>query len=93
MFGTCDTCHKEVLAQNCFRLGYDLLYCPECYENIVHEGRLDGRDSGDSVNSGLNSGSPIKGRVNRKNTSPKETEKAFPVVNHSYLLLRPLFLF
>ena len=52
MFGTCDTCHKEVLAQNCFRLGYDLLYCPECYENIVHEGRLDGRDSGDSVNSG-----------------------------------------
>jgi len=58
MFGICDICHKEVLAQNCFRLGYDLLYCPECYKNIVHEGRLDGRDSGASVDSG----SPIKGR-------------------------------
>ena len=40
MFGTCDSCHKEVIKQDCFRLVYDLMYCPECYENIVHEGRL-----------------------------------------------------
>ena len=40
MFGTCDSCHREVREQDCLRLGYDLLYCPECYENIVHEGRL-----------------------------------------------------
>ena len=41
MFGTCDICHKEVIMQDCFRLGYDRLYCPECYKNIVHEKRLD----------------------------------------------------
>ena len=41
MFGTCDICHKEVIVQDCFRLGYDRLYCPECYENIVHEIRPD----------------------------------------------------
>ncbi len=26
MFGTCDICHKEVIVQDCFRLGYDRLY-------------------------------------------------------------------
>ena len=41
MFGTCNICHKEFIEQNGFRLGYNLLYCPKCYENIVHEGRLD----------------------------------------------------
>jgi hypothetical protein len=46
MFGTCDICHKEVIVQDCFRLGYDRLYCPECYENIVHERRPDPVDGG-----------------------------------------------
>ncbi len=46
MFGTCGICHKEVIEQDCFRLGYDLLYCPECYEKIVHEGRLDPGNGG-----------------------------------------------
>ena len=41
MFGTCEICHKEVIVQDCFRLGYGQLYCPECYENIVHERRPD----------------------------------------------------
>ena len=41
MFGTCEICHMEVIVQDCFRLGYDQLYCPGCYENIVHEGRPD----------------------------------------------------
>lgn len=46
MFGTCDSFHKEVIEQDCFRLVYDLLYCPECYENIVHEGRLSLNEDG-----------------------------------------------
>ena len=41
MFGTCEICHKEYIMQDCSRLGYDLLYCPKCYENLVHEGRFD----------------------------------------------------
>ncbi len=49
MFVTCDSCHKEVMEKDCFRLVYDLLHCPECYENIVHEGRL-----------ALNEGGPVR---------------------------------
>jgi hypothetical protein len=36
MFGTCNICHMEVLVEDCIRLGYDRLYCSECYENMVH---------------------------------------------------------
>jgi hypothetical protein len=46
MFGTCDICHKEVIVQDCTRLAYDRLYCPACYENIVHERRLDSVNGG-----------------------------------------------
>lgn len=46
MFGACDICHKEVLMQDCFRLAYDRLYCPACYEHIVHERWLAPVDGG-----------------------------------------------
>ncbi len=46
MFGTCNICRMEVIVQDCFRLGYDRLYCPECYENVVHERQPDPVDGG-----------------------------------------------
>jgi formylmethanofuran dehydrogenase subunit E len=41
---TCDICHGEVMEQDGFRLVNDLLYCPECYEAAVHEGRIETDD-------------------------------------------------
>jgi len=37
---TCDICHGEVMEQDGFRLVNDLLYCPNCYEDSILEGRL-----------------------------------------------------
>ena len=45
--GTCDVCQEEIMEQDCFQLVDDVMYCPECYEAAVHEGRIEAVDEDD----------------------------------------------
>jgi hypothetical protein len=44
---TCDICHAGVMKQDSIHLVNDLLYCPACHENAVHEGRIEAVDEDD----------------------------------------------
>ena len=41
---TCDICHAGVMKQDSLHMVNDLLYCPECYEAAVLEGRIETND-------------------------------------------------